>query len=320
MFRIQRPIGHPVDLEAIPELHFENGCVVTVGNFDGVHRGHQALLAAAKARALLRGVPLVAITFEPHTRHFLDPSGGPLLLSTWCEREGLLARYGADKVLTLRFDDHVRTLSATDFVDLLVDGLGAVELLLGFDHRFGRGGAGTAEGITTHCQERGLALSVVGAHSHGTEPVSSTRIRAALGEWGSFERAVELLGHPWVLLGEVVRGDGRGRQLGFPTANLEPLNPRKLLPVSGVYAGKLKWGDQSHPAVVNIGTAPTFQRGIRVVEVHVPRGPGPDYGQICQLDLYFQLRQECRFESLDALRAQIGRDAETAREKIAGLP
>lgn len=294
--------------------------MVTVGNFDGVHRGHQALLGAARARALDRGIPMVAITFEPHTRHFLDSLGGPPLLSTWCEREGLLAQYGADKVITLRFDDHVRTLSAMEFVDLLVDGLGAVELLLGFDHRFGRGGAGTAEGITTYCQERGLALSVVGALTHDNIPVSSTLIRSALVEWGRFEHGVELLGHPWVLLGEVVRGDGRGRQIGFPTANLEPLNPRKLLPASGVYAGILKWEDASYPAVVNIGTAPTFQRGIRVVEVHVPKGPGPDYGQICQLDLYFQLRQEYRFESLDALRAQIGHDAETAREKIAGLP
>jgi riboflavin kinase / FMN adenylyltransferase len=320
MFRIQRPIGHPVDLETLSTRRPAKGCVVTVGNFDGVHRGHRALLSAAKERAVRRGVPLVAITFEPHTRHFLDSTGGPPLLSTWCEREGLLARYGADQVVTLRFDDHVRTLTSTEFIDLLVDDLGAVELLLGFDHRFGRGGTGTAEAITPHCQERGLALSVVGAHSHDGSVVSSTLIRQAMGEWGSFERGVDLLGHPWVLLGEVVRGDGRGRQIGFPTANLEPLNPRKLLPASGVYAGKLKWADSTHPAVVNIGTAPTFQRGIRVVEVHVPQGPGPDYGQICQLDLYFQLRQECRFESLDALRAQIGRDAETAREKIAGLP
>jgi riboflavin kinase/FMN adenylyltransferase len=320
MYRIQRPIGHPVDLEAVPNHRPQGGCVVTVGNFDGVHRGHQTLLEAAKARAVARGVELVAITFEPHTRHFLDSCGGPQLLSTWCERERLLLRYGADKVVTLRFDDWVRTMSASEFVDLLVDDLGALELVLGFDHRFGRGGAGTAEAITPHCQERGLALSVVGAHLHDGSPVSSTLIRTALEEWGRFEYGVELLGHPWVLLGEVVHGDGRGRQLGFPTANLEPLNPRKLLPVSGVYAGKLQWEENCHAAVVNIGTAPTFQRGIRVVEVHVPGGPGPNYGQICQLDLYFQLRQECRFESLDALRAQIGHDAETAREKIAGLP
>ncbi len=320
MFRIQRPIGHPVDVEEVEKVRPQGGCVVTVGNFDGVHRGHQALLGAAKARSTALGVPLVAITFEPHTRHFLDSRGGPLLLSTWCERERLLARYGADKVITLRFDDGVRTLSASDFVDLLVDHLGMVELVLGFDHRFGRGGTGTAEAITPHCQDRGVALSVVGALTHDGVPVSSTIIRSALEEWGQFEKGVELLGHPWNLLGEVVPGDGRGRQLGYPTANLEPLNPRKLLPVSAVYAGRLKWEGASYPAVVNIGMAPTFQRGIRVVEVHVPNGPGPNYGQICQLDLYFQLRQECRFESLDALRAQIGRDAETAREKIAGLP
>lgn len=320
MLRIQRPTGHPVDLESVASLRPGGGCVVTVGNFDGVHLGHQALLAAAKQRSIARGVPFYAITFEPHTRHFLDPRGGPQLLSTWCERERLLATHGVDRTVTLRFDDDVRKLSATDFVDLLADDLGAVELLLGFDHRFGRGGTGTAEAITPYCQEKGLALSVVGARLRGGLPVSSTLVRSALSEWGRFEEGIRMLGHPWMLLGEVVHGDGRGRQLGFPTANLEPLNPRKLLPASGVYAGKLKWGDGiCHPAVVNIGTAPTFERGIRVVEVHVPKGPGPDYGQICQLDLYFQLRQECRFESLDALRAQIGHDAETAWKKIAEL-
>lgn len=322
MFRIHRPWDHhPVGLDEIASMRSPSGCVVTVGNFDGVHLGHQALLGAAKSRAAELGLPLFAITFEPHTRHFLDPSGGPQLLSTWCERERLLARHGVDRTVTLRFDDEVRTLSASDFVDLLVDGLGAVEIILGFDHKFGRGRAGTPEAITPYCQEKGVALSVVRAKLRDDElPVSSTLVRAAMGEWGRFEEAVQMLGHPWMLLGEVVHGDGRGRQLGFPTANLEPLNPRKLLPASGVYAGKLKWGEGNcHPAVVNIGNAPTFQRGIRIVEVHVPGGPGPDYGQICELDLYLQLRQERRFESLDALRAQIGHDAETAREKITGL-
>lgn len=315
---LQRTVP-PIDIDQLRGHAPAGGCVVTVGNFDGVHRGHQRLLDAAIARARASGVPLVGISFEPHTRHFLDPRGGPELLSTWCERQILMKEHGVDLPLTLRFEDDVRRLSATDFVDILVDDLGARELVLGFDHRFGRGGAGTAEGITTHCQARGLALSVVGALKAGDTPVSSTSIRRDMLQWGSFEEAVAALGHPWSLWGEVVRGDGRGRQIGFPTANLEPINPRKLLPASGVYAGRLRWGQSSHPAVANIGTAPTFQRGIRVVEVHALDGIGPEYGQICRLDLYFQLRQESRFESLDALRAQIGRDAETARDKVATL-
>jgi len=291
-----------------------------VGNFDGVHLGHQRLLAAARNRATELGLPLVAVTFEPHTRHFLDLRGGPELLSTWKEREVLLREQGVDLPITVRFEDNLRRLSALEFVDLLIDDLGARELVLGFDHRFGRGATGTAEGITPRCQERGVALSVVGQLDRDGGPVSSTRIRQALTTWGRFQEAVDLLGHPWSLWGEVVRGEGRGRTIGFPTANLEPISPRKLLPASGVYAGRLRWEEEVHPAVVNIGTAPTFQRGIRIVEVHCLDGVGPDYGQICRLDLYFPLRQECRFESLDALRAQIGSDAETARKKVATLP
>lgn len=312
------------DLDQLASRRIPGGCVVTSGNFDGVHLGHRALLAAALARAEARSVPLVALTFEPHTRHFLDPSGGPQLLTTWSEREALLREAGALPI-TLRFDDAVRRLSADEFVARLIDDLGALELVLGFDNRFGRGASGTSEGITPQCLERGIPLSVVGPLLRDGTPVSSTRIRAALAEWGSFAEALALLGRPWSLVGEVVRGDGRGRQLGFPTANLEPVSPRKFLPASGVYAGRLTWeGAPTQPAVVNIGVAPTFSRGIRVVEVHVPGengpGPGPDYGQIARLDLYFPLRKESRFESLDALRAQIGRDAETAREMVSRLP
>lgn len=312
------------DWDQLGSRRSPKGCVVTSGNFDGVHRGHRKLLAAAHARAQALGVPLVALTFEPHTRHFLDPSGGPLLLTTWSEREALLREAGAVPI-TLRFDDTIRRLSAEEFVGKIVADLGALELVLGFDNRFGRGASGTSEGITPFCMEKGIPLSVVGPLLEGGEPVSSTAIRCLLGEWGRFEEAVALLGRPWSLLGEVVHGDGRGRQIGFPTANLEPVSPRKFLPATGVYAGKLTWdGCETQPAVVNIGMAPTFSRGIRVVEVHVPGengpGPGPDYGQIARLDLYFPLRKESRFESLDALRAQIGRDAETAREMVSRLP
>ena len=318
----------PKMLKQIVEIHnlatrrYPQGCVVTSGNFDGVHLGHKTLLEAGLQRARARGIPLIALTFDPHTRHFLDSAGGPQLLTTWVEREHLLRQAGAVP-LTMRFDDEVRRLGAQEFVASLIDDLGAKELVLGHDNRFGRGASGNAEGITPFCLERGVPLSVVGAFLLDGEMVSSTRIRNALVEWGRFEEATRLLGHPWFLTGEVVRGHGRGRQIGFPTANLEPVSPRKLLPAAGVYAGRLSWDGRSDaPAVVNIGVAPTFDRGTRVVEVHVLEGAGigPDYGQICRLDLYFPLRKECRFESLDALRAQIGRDAETAREMVSKLP
>lgn len=313
-----------IEIDRLSSRRYSEGCVVTSGNFDGVHRGHRTLLDAALERSKSRNVPLVALTFDPHTRHFLDRLGGPQLLTTWSERERLLREMGAIP-LTLRFDDDVRRLSPVEFVNRLIDDLGACELVLGHDNRFGRGASGSAEGITPYCLERGIPLSVVGAHLFEGQMISSTRIREALSEWGRFDEAVRMLGHPWFLIGEVVHGDGRGRTIGFPTANLEPVSPRKLLPASGVYAGRLSWdGHDRMSAVVNIGTAPTFERGTRVLEVHVlgenAPGPGPDYGQICRLDLYFPLRKESRFESLDALRAQIGRDAETAWEMVSKLP
>lgn len=304
---------HPVDLETLASRRPPNGCVITLGNFDGVHRGHQELLSVAREQAQRLGLPLAVLTFEPHTRHFLDAHGGPLLLSTWKEREALLRRHGADIALTLRFDEDVRRLSAAAFADVLIDSMGAKALVLGWDHRFGRGAEGTAEGLRPHLQARGVELTVVPPHSQGGV-VNSTRIRERLASEGGFAEALELMGHPWMLVGEVVTGDQRGRQLGFPTANLEPVSPRKLLPADGVYAGWLEMPRHGrHPAVVNVGRAPTFLRDLRLVEAHVPGGPGPEYGDVCLLELTHFLRGSQAFESIPALCAQLQRDIADAR-------
>jgi len=299
-------------MEELSAYRPQGGCVVALGNFDGVHRGHQVLLAEGRCRADALGVALLAITFEPHTRHFLDASGGPLLLSTWLEREDLLRTAGVDQPLTLRFDEDVRRLSAGDFVDLLVAGLGVREFVLGWDHRFGRGAQGSAEGLRPHLEACGVGLTVVAPHSvQGV--VNSTRIRDLMMREGGFGEAIELLGHPWTLLGEVVKGDQRGRTIGFPTANLEPLSPRKLLPFDGVYAG---WLDMPRlgckPAMVNVGRAPTFDRETRLVEAHVPGGPGPEYGDICRLRLSHFLRPTRTFASVEELQMQLRLDAHAA--------
>jgi riboflavin kinase/FMN adenylyltransferase len=307
-------MAHPLDIENLGSHRPEGGCVVTLGNFDGVHRGHQELLSLARARARALGVPLAVITFEPHTRHFLDAHGGPLLLTTWLEREALLCAHGADLALTLRFDDEVRRLSATAFVDQLAMRLGVREFVLGWDHRFGRGAEGTAEGLRPHLEACGIGLTVVDAHEIGGV-VNSTRIREALTTEGGFAEAVELMGHPWTFHGEVVKGDQRGRTIGFPTANLDPVSPRKLLPADGVYAG---WLDMPvhgrRPTVVNVGRAPTFLRDLRLVEAHVPGGPGPEYGDVCRLELTRFLRGSKAFESVQALIAQLHEDVRHALE------
>lgn len=303
---------HPLDLETLASRRPARGCVVTLGNFDGVHRGHQELLGIARARAQARGLDLVVLTFEPHTRHFLDAHGGPMLLSTWKERAALLLEHGADHALTLRFDEEVRRLSAVAFVDQLIESLGVQEFVLGWDHRFGRGAEGTAEGLRPHLEARGIGLCVVQPLDNGGV-VNSTRIRDLLVAEGGFTQAVELLGHPWTYLGEVVPGDQRGRTIGFPTANLDPVSPRKLLPADGVYAGWLEMPRHGrHPAVVNVGRAPTFLRDLRLVEAHVPGGPGPEYGDFCRLELTCFLRGSRAFASVQALCTQLELDVQKA--------
>ncbi|MEN9354159.1 MAG: hypothetical protein RL318_1484 [Fibrobacterota bacterium] len=310
---------HPLDIETLAVRRPAGGCVVTLGNFDGVHRGHQELLAIAKARAVKLGVDLVVLSFEPHTRHFLDAHGGPLLLSTWKEREVLLRDHGADHALTLRFDEEVRRLSAIGFVDVLIASLGVREFVLGWDHRFGRGAEGTAEALMPHLQAKGIGLSIVPPlELDGV--VNSTRIRELLVADGGFDEAVALLGHPWTYLGEVVQGDQRGRTIGFPTANLDPVSPRKLLPADGVYVGWLEMPEHGRrPAVVNVGRAPTFLRDLRLVEAHVLGGPGPCYGDFCRLELTRFLRGSRAFESVQALCVQLKRDEHDARA-ILGCP
>jgi len=299
---------HPLDIETLASKALPGGCVVTLGNFDGVHLGHKELLSRAAARAEALGLELVALTFEPHTRHFLDATGGPQLLTTWLEREDALRRSGATRAITLRFDEAVRRMSAVEFVDALIDSLGVQELVLGWDHRFGRGAQGTAEGLRPHLEARGVGLTVV-PPLELSGVVNSTRIRECLAREGGFDEALALLGHPWTLIGEVVQGDQRGRTLGFPTANLEPVSPRKLLPADGVYRGWLEMPTHGkHAVVVNVGRAPMFARDLRLVEAHVPGGPGPQYGDICRLELTGFLRPSRAFPDLDAFKQQLRDD------------
>lgn len=307
---------HPLDIETLSAHASPRGCVVTLGNFDGVHLGHQELLSRAGSRATELGVELVALTFEPHTRHFLDANGGPQLLTTWLEREDALCRCGAGRALTLRFDEAVRRMSAVEFVDALIASLGVKEFVLGWDHRFGRGAQGSAEGLRPHLEGLGVGLTVVEPLEQ-SGVVNSTRIRESLARDGGFEEALELLGHPWTLIGEVVQGDQRGRTLGFPTANLEPVSPRKLLPADGVYRGWLEMPEHGRrPAVVNVGRAPMFSRELRLVEAHVPDGPGPQYGDICRLELTGFLRASRSFPSLDAFKQQLREDIAAMRQVL----
>ena len=288
--------------------------VATLGVFDGVHRGHRAVLDATAALARERGGQVVAVTFDIHPR-VLVSGAGPAILTSLPHRLLLLERAGAAATVVLRFDRDLRERSAESFLEeILVDRVGIAGLVLGPDTHFGKDRRGNPDLARRVLEPRGLPVRAVGrvAGAHG--PVSSTAIREALGA-GDLDRAAEMLGRPPSLLGTVVRGEGRGRSLGIPTANLDVA--REMLPPRGVYAGRAadadgSWpGGSPPPCLVNIGGRPTFHPdggAADSVEAWIPGFDGDLYGKTLEVSLLAHLREEERFASAAELRAQIDRD------------
>lgn len=293
----------------------EGGAAVTVGVYDGVHRGHQAVLAHLRTRAdELGGLPVVVLTFDRHPLELLAPDRAPKLITTLDAKIQLLAAQGVDAVAVLGFDDDVRTLDADDFVaDVLVGALGATVVAVGADFRFGLGRRGDVESLRDLGLGLGYFVEEVGLLGDET-PISSTTIRAALAA-GDVDDAAGLLGRPFSLTGEVVEGDKRGRSIGFPTANIVP--PERLaVPADGVYTADVDTVHGRHPAVVNIGVRPTFGGGARVVEAHLLDVDLELYGTRIEIHFIGRLRGERRFEGVDALVAQIGKDVDEGRTRL----
>jgi riboflavin kinase/FMN adenylyltransferase len=291
---------------------------VTIGSFDGVHRGHRALLARLRERAAALGARTAVVTFEPHPREFFRPESAPRLLSTPEEREILLAEQGIDILVRLVFDAKTADTPAEEFVTGTILALGDVRaVVVGYDFRFGRGRAGDFALLERVARTRGVAAEEVGAAAHAGEIVKSTRIREAVAA-GDLARAATLLGGPYLVSGEVVRGAGRGRSLGVSTANVATSDARKLLPPDGVYAVRAAVrgaaSREGARAVANLGTRPTFGGGERVLEVHVLDGEHALYGATLSVAFLERLRDERRFESQEALVAQIARDVARAKE------
>jgi len=290
---------------------------LTLGTFDGVHRGHQAIVAEGQAVAQSHGFDgAAAVSFLYHPRSILDGQRRPRILTTLRERTQLLASTGLDLLVLLQFDESLAALEYDVFVrEILRDRLGLAHFVLGHDVHFGRGRRGNVNSVTELAEAEGFGVSQVASVRAGGEPISSTRIRdrVAAGDLGA---AVRLLGHPFPLSGMVVEGRRIGRTLGFPTANLEVADAAKLLPAHGVYAAWAGWDAQEgwRQAVVNIGIAPTVSAtGMVRVEAHVLDGSWDLYGRGLQLALVAQVRAEARFAGPEELRAQIGRDVAEAR-------
>lgn len=291
------------------------GCVATIGNFDGVHRGHQHMITAVRAAAIRVGLPAAVITFEPTPREFFEGDAAPARLTRLREKLEALASYGVDRVLVLRFDRRVQAMGATEFVEqLLVDGLGVRHMVVGHDFHFARRREGNLALLQEAGTRHGFTVEEVGRYMDEGERVSSSLVRDALGR-GDLERARKLLGRPYRMAGRVRRGAQLGRTLGFPTANLAL--HRKVVPLWGVFAVRVSGaGLADHPAVVSLGTRPTINGTEPLLEVHVFDFDGDLYGRYLDVDFILRLRDERRFETIDALVAQMHRDAAAARAAL----
>lgn len=292
--------------------------VVAIGNFDGVHLGHQALVRAAVADARACGGAAVVLTFDPHPVRVLAPERAPRTLFTLGQRAEILAALGVDAVAVLGFDASVAALPPEQFArDVLVGKLGARVVVVGERFRFGRARAGDAAHLASLGGELGFRVHTVPAVVLDGLPVSSSRIRKALAR-GDVDDAARLLGRVFFIDGRVVRGDGRGRSLGVPTANLEVQG--ETLPAAGVYAGRARAGTPGAdwPCVVNLGERPTFGGGTATVEAHLLGFLGDLYGAELRLSFVRRLRDERRFAGEQELVAQIRRDIEAARGMLEG--
>lgn len=288
------------------------GCVATIGNFDGVHRGHQAILARLRERAVELGVPSCVVIFEPQPREFFAPDTAPARLTRLRDKLELLAGEGVDLVLCLAFNQRLRKLSAAEFVDtILVGGLGVQHLEVGDDFRFGCDRLGDFDFLQQAGAAQGFTVEAAQTVEIGGVRVSSTKVRDALAA-ADFVQAERLLGRPFQIAGRVLHGQKLARQLGTPTANVQL--KRRRVPLTGVYLVSTEIDGKTWPGVANIGVRPTVSGdGSAHLEIHILDFTGDLYGRRLTVAFHQKLRDEQRFASLEALKTAINADVAAAR-------
>ncbi len=293
------------------------GCILTVGNFDGLHLGHRALIEAVTARARETGRLAGLYTFDPHPSRVLHPDSAAPKLMTWNQLERALAEAGIEQLIREPFTKAFSTYSADEFLeDVIAKRVAPDEIFVGRDFHFGKGRSGSGDSLAERAPALGIRVEIIPQVCVDDSDVSSSRIREALAA-GGVEEAARCLGRPYTIEGEVVLGDQRGRTLGFPTANLD--TPNELIPARGVYATTVEIpsrGDTWY-AVTNIGTRPTFEPGRVLTEAHLLDFEGELYGETLVLRFHQRIRDEKKFSGPDELREQIRHDASLAREILA---
>jgi riboflavin kinase/FMN adenylyltransferase len=291
---------------------------LTIGNFDGVHLGHQAMLAKLRAAAADRGLPACVMTFEPHPREFFAPDKAPVRLTSLREKLQLLAQHGVERTHVLRFDFSLAQVTAQDFIDrILVRGLGVRWLQVGDDFRFGARRAGDLDMLKAHAAQHGYAVEAMATVELDGERVSSTAVREALAA-GDMAKAGRLLGHPYRISGRVVRGDQLGRKLGFPTANVQMKHNRP--PLTGIFAVEFRrCNGVTAQGVASLGVRPTVkaQGAAPVLEVYLFDFKEEIYGESVSVDFLHKFRDEAKYVDLETLKQQIARDVADARNFFA---
>lgn len=300
------------------QMQRDRTSVVTVGTFDGVHRGHQAILDYLRRRAAKADGTSVVVTFDPHPREVVRGEPVPLL-TTIGERAELLERFGIDRYVVIPFTQAFSQLSAEDFVrDVLLKRIGLQEIVVGYDHGFGRGRKGDHAMLQALGEAEGFRVDIIPAQLSEDQVISSTEVRRLL-QAGDVREAAVLLGRPYAVQGLVIEGDRRGRTIGFPTANLRLSDARKVLPAYGVYAVRVGVPGRAEAVagMMNIGMRPTFDGAEERLEVHLLDFDGHLYDLELWVDFVERLREERRFDSVDALVRQLSEDRRRCRAALA---
>lgn len=300
------------ELVYLEDVERDPNSVLTVGTFDGVHAGHRVLMQKVLDKAKEREARSVIVTFDPHPREIINPGDqGIKLLTTLQERCEILEDLGIDMMVVIPFDRDFSLMSSEEFVeDIIYKKIGVSEFVIGYDHHFGRNREGTIETIERLGKELGFDAYVVSKQEVGDRTVSSTAIRRALSEEGNVQLAAELLKRYYMLNGTVIHGDKRGKKIGYPTANIKPEHPRKIIPRSGVYTVKVRVDDKWYGGMMNIGIRPTFENGEQTLEVNIFDFDEEIYGKTVQVRFIKRIRNEKKFDGIDELVAQLDRDRE----------